>query len=136
MICWRLAAGGSSWSITSICLLWPSRIAPPKIDDQSKADRLSTLTERVGQRSRDGRVRSRTIMPAALAATLLASACSVGPDYKRPSLWSPLSWAGFGSHGRDDARSGRRASVSRRVSLPVERAPDPHWWDQFHDREL
>jgi NodT family efflux transporter outer membrane factor (OMF) lipoprotein len=75
-------------------------------------------------------------MPAVLATALLASACSVGPDYKRPSLWSPSSWAGFGSHGHPEARSGKGTGATRRASLPVESMPDPHWWDQFKDREL
>ena len=70
-------------------------------------------------------------MPAALAASLLASGCAVGPNYKQPSLWSPSSWIGL---GKRDAGAARHRLVA--ASIPDERPPDPRWWDQFHDREL
>ncbi len=90
-------------------------------------------------------MRRRTIKPALLApfrvpivAPLLAISasllcgCAVGPDYRRPSLWSPSSWIGVGPHeaGTAPPRGGRW------VSVPVETAAGPEWWNQFHDAEL
>ncbi|TLU73554.1 efflux transporter outer membrane subunit [Lichenicoccus roseus] len=73
-------------------------------------------------------------------ASLLLAGCSVGPDFKPPSLWSPTSW--FDGRPPDPAHlaaAGQRRSHGRPLrvaSVPVESPPDPHWWDQFGDPEL
>ncbi len=77
-------------------------------------------------------MRSRSIRAAALAASLLASGCSVGPDYKPPHLWSPLSWNGV----HHSAAPTLHARAVRRPSLPVDAPPDPSWWNLFGDPEL
>ncbi len=86
-------------------------------------------------------MRRRTIKPAApilfltpflaISASLL-SGCAVGPDYRQPSPWSPSSWIGVGHH---EARTAPPRGA-RRVSVPVDTAPSPDWWTQFHDAEL
>ena len=77
-------------------------------------------------------MRSRTILPALLA-SLAVSGCTLGPNYKQPSLWSPSSWSGFGRHQPVVAVAGRKPAST---STPVETPPDPQWWDQFKDAEL
>ena len=77
-------------------------------------------------------MRSKTILPALLA-SLAVSGCTLGPNYKQPSLWSPSSWSGFGRH-QPVAIAGGPKSASR--SMTVETPPDPQWWDQFKDTEL
>ena len=86
-------------------------------------------------------VRRRTIKPAALVAFLgpfltisasLVAGCAVGPDYRQRNPWSPASWIGVGHREARTAPS----RGARRVSVPVETAPDPRWWNQFHDAEL
>ena len=71
----------------------------------------------------------RSLRPAALACTLaaglLVAGCTVGPDFRQPSLWSPGSW--FAS---------RKAAPTRTVSAPVAEPLDPNWWSDFHDPEL
>lgn len=57
---------------------------------------------------------------AILLATTLLSACTVGPDYEKPSPWSPASW--FSSR--------KPATVA---SLPVNEPVDPDWWNIFKD---
>ncbi len=66
---------------------------------------------------------------AALGTALTISGCSVGPDFKRPSLWSPEAWL---PHARDHAGN-QPVSVA---SVVDPAPPDPHWWDAFHDPEL
>ena len=68
----------------------------------------------------------------ALAASLVASGCSVGPNYTRPQLWSPSSW--FGVPRQPPTVVSSRAR--RPVSVPVSTPPDPSWWNQFNDPEL
>ena len=65
-----------------------------------------------------------------LGAILLGSGCSVGPDFKRPSLWSPDSWL---PHGASEQAGTKAAPIA---SMPDPSPPDPHWWDVFHDPEL
>ena len=65
----------------------------------------------------------------ALGAALTAAGCSVGPDFKRPSLWSPEAWL---PHSGDHAGN-QPVSVT---SVVDPAPPDPHWWDVFHDPEL
>lgn len=74
-------------------------------------------------------------MVPALLACFILSGCAVGPDYKRPRLWSPSSWSGFGKHTPGASRTGGRAKLIVR-STAVESSPDPSWWDQFKDPEL
>ena len=71
-------------------------------------------------------------MLATLGAALVASGCTVGPNYTQPSLWSPSTWLGAGKQGSLQERKARSVVAS----VPIERAPDPRWWDQFNDREL
>ncbi len=70
-------------------------------------------------------------MTAALAASLLASGCSVGPNYKQPQLWSPARWFGVSPHPQE-----ARLSKARSSSIPVSAPPTPSWWNQFGDPEL
>ena len=107
---------------------------PLTIDDQGKADRLSTLTERVGQNQGNRGLRSRTIGSAALLASFLipglVAGCSVGPNYTPPHLFSPASWFGV---PRKQANATHRGAPE---SVPVAAEPSPRWWDQFGDKEL
>ena len=64
-----------------------------------------------------------------MGATLLGAGCTVGPDFKRPSLWSPGSWLSHASQQAGD----KAASVA---SMTDPSPPDPRWWDIFHDPEL
>jgi NodT family efflux transporter outer membrane factor (OMF) lipoprotein len=61
-------------------------------------------------------------MPVALA-TLVAG-CAVGPNFERPSPWSPASWFG------------RRTPKPDYASLPTNQPVDPEWWNNFHDPVL
>ncbi len=67
----------------------------------------------------------RLLRPAILAGMLLATGCTVGPDYQAPSLWSPASWFASGS-----------MPPARTASEPVAAPLDPDWWGEFHDPEL
>ena len=71
----------------------------------------------------------RTWRGAILAVIATLSGCSVGPDFKRPALWSPAAWL---PHARDKA--GDQPVTVASVVDPE--PPDPHWWDVFHDPEL
>ena len=64
-----------------------------------------------------------------LAAIAVLSGCSVGPDFKRPALWSPAAWL---PHAHD--RAGDQPVTV--ISVVDPEPPDPHWWDVFHDPEL
>ncbi len=56
---------------------------------------------------------------------LLLSACTVGPDFERPTpWWNPTSWNGAGHQ--------ETLSVSQPVAEPV----DPQWWKLFGDPQL
>ncbi len=60
---------------------------------------------------------------AALLATALLAGCTVGPDWKKPSMWSPGTW--FAGHAGG-------AAASQPTTEPV----DPAWWNILHDAEL
>ena len=60
---------------------------------------------------------------------LLSSGCTVGPDYKSPSLWSPSTWLG---HDRQTVGNREVLLASAVDASP----PDPSWWEVFHDPEL
>ncbi len=60
---------------------------------------------------------------------LLSASCTVGPDYRRPALWSPSGW-----FGHDHPAPGDRQAV---LASDVDTAsPDPDWWSVFNDPEL
>ena len=62
-----------------------------------------------------------TLGPAGLLAALLGAGCTVGPDFKRPTMASPAGWAA------------QPADVAgRTVQLPI----DVTWWRGFGDPEL
>jgi NodT family efflux transporter outer membrane factor (OMF) lipoprotein len=61
---------------------------------------------------------------AAIAALLLLSGCTVGPDFTPPDWLSPVSW--FSDRPKE------AAARSEPVSEPV----NPKWWNLFHDKEL
>jgi NodT family efflux transporter outer membrane factor (OMF) lipoprotein len=63
--------------------------------------------------------------PAALAASL--AACTVGPDFQKPtSWWNPTGWfSGAPKPPPHDV-----------ISQPVAEKIDPRWWEVFHDPEL
>ncbi len=63
-------------------------------------------------------------LPGALLAVLCG--CTVGPDFKRPSVWSPTSW--FASRPIVPA--------SYEASLPVAQPVDPAWWKLLGDDKL
>ncbi len=63
----------------------------------------------------------------ALLASTLLPGCTVGPSWKKQSMWSPASW--FSS----------QHSVSAQptpISTPVPEPIDPNWWNIFKDPEL
>ncbi|MGI4748094.1 MAG: efflux transporter outer membrane subunit [Janthinobacterium lividum] len=110
---------------------------------------MSTLTELVGQRcdrsGADGTgidaMASKSLLHARLGRILpglgfilVVSGCSVGPDFKQPSLWSPSSWLKHPADPAKVARAGNRPAI---VASDVDPSPpDPSWWDIFHDPEL
>jgi len=57
---------------------------------------------------------------------LLLCGCTVGPNFKSPSPWSPSSW--FGT----------RTPTPQKLetSMPVAEPVDPEWWKQFNDPAL
>lgn len=61
-----------------------------------------------------------------LALLLLVAGCTAGPDFERPSPWSPLSWF----------RTTRTAGTPAKISMPVAEPIDPEWWRVFHDPVL
>ncbi len=54
----------------------------------------------------------------------MLGACTVGPDFERPSPWSPASWFS------------RRTPEPSLASLPVAEPVDPEWWTVFADPVL
>jgi NodT family efflux transporter outer membrane factor (OMF) lipoprotein len=72
------------------------------------------------------RVRARLGLIAAL--TLLGG-CTVGPDFLKPSSWSPSQWFGFG--GEETTKSAAEPA-SQSVAEPL----PPEWWISFGDAEL
>jgi NodT family efflux transporter outer membrane factor (OMF) lipoprotein len=73
---------------------------------------------------RPAQARAALVLPGALLALLCG--CSVGPDFKRPSVWSPVSW--FASRPIVPA--------SYEASLPVAQPIDPAWWKLLGDDKL
>ena len=61
----------------------------------------------------------------ALGVGVVAAGCTVGPDFKRPSLWTPGSYT-----------AGRASSAAQEASLPVAEPVDPEWWAAFGDPVL
>ncbi len=58
-------------------------------------------------------------------AALLLAGCTVGPDFERPSLWSPASWF-----------STRPNPARLEASMPVAEPVDAEWWKNFNDPVL
>ncbi len=67
---------------------------------------------------------ARTATGLLLTATLGLGGCAVGPDFKKPSLFTPASW--FTTHPRP------AAPISVVTAAPL----DPAWWSVFNDPEL
>jgi NodT family efflux transporter outer membrane factor (OMF) lipoprotein len=61
-----------------------------------------------------------------LVALVFVSGCTVGPNFKSPSSWSPLSWF----------RSTRTERSTARISVPVAAPIDVAWWKVLRDPEL
>ena len=62
-----------------------------------------------------------------IAVLLALCGCTAGPDFERPSLWSPASWFG----PRHPALGARPT-----LSLPVAEPVDPEWWAALGDPVL
>ena len=58
-------------------------------------------------------------------AALLLAGCTVGPDFERPSLWSPASWF-----------NARPNPARLEASMPVAEPVDAEWWKNFNDPVL
>ena len=63
------------------------------------------------------------MLAAAVAAATPLGGCNLGPDFQRPSLWTPGSW--FASRPRPQPA----AAPSQVVAEPI----DPAWWQVFDD---
>jgi NodT family efflux transporter outer membrane factor (OMF) lipoprotein len=73
----------------------------------------------------------RSLFPlAASAATLLLAGCTVGPDFEKPSSWSPGHW--FDSTPDEKPVATDAAVPSRPVAEPIR----ADWWAVFADSEL
>ena len=73
--------------------------------------------------------RTRTAGACAIAAALLAgAACTVGPNYVRPSVPTP---GGF-----SDVADKTQAPLSQTSDAPPDEAQIAQWWRQFHDPML
>ncbi len=66
----------------------------------------------------------RAVLLAALLPLLPLAACTVGPDFQEPSVWSPGTWFA------------RRPPTPARLSLPTNEPIDPEWWRAFNDPVL
>jgi NodT family efflux transporter outer membrane factor (OMF) lipoprotein len=75
-------------------------------------------------------VRRNSLRLAMLSGTACLAACTVGPNWKAPHLWSPGSWF---SHDSEAAKPAKAAPVA---SQPVLQPVDPKWWNILHDAEL
>ena len=62
---------------------------------------------------------------AALVCSLLLAGCTVGPDFERPSPWSPASWF-----------RPAPTPAPTLASMPVAEPVDPTWWAVFNDPVL
>ncbi|GBQ24385.1 efflux transporter outer membrane subunit [Gluconacetobacter sacchari] len=67
---------------------------------------------------------------AIIGLSALAGGCAVGPDFHKPATWTPPHWAGPGSSPPTGPATG---PITSDIS---DAAPDPAWWDVFHDAEL
>ncbi|GBQ83992.1 secretion system type I outer membrane efflux pump lipoprotein NodT [Gluconacetobacter johannae DSM 13595] len=67
---------------------------------------------------------------AVVGLSVVATGCAVGPDFHKPAPWTPPHWTGPGE------LSATRAPKGPVTSDIVDTAPDPAWWDVFHDAEL
>ena len=65
---------------------------------------------------------------ATLILTLMLGACTVGPDWRRPAIWSPTAWSG--------TNEASRHAAPRHASTPVPEPIDAAWWKIFNDPEL
>lgn len=77
--------------------------------------------------------RLRHVLPV-LGVALAVSGCSVGPDFKQPSVWSPSGWLKHPADPAEVTRAVNRHAVA--VSDVSPAPPDPRWWDIFQDPEL
>ncbi|MBB2157245.1 efflux transporter outer membrane subunit [Gluconacetobacter diazotrophicus] len=67
--------------------------------------------------------------------SVLATGCAVGPDFHKPVAWAPPHWAG--QHWVGPAPGSSPGSSRPPVGSDIsDAAPDPAWWDVFHDPEL
>lgn len=66
-------------------------------------------------------------MRAAAFAVVLLGGCTVGPDFGRPSIWSPALW--FGTRRQADA-------CLLEASMPTAEPGDPEWQRAFRDPVL
>ena len=64
----------------------------------------------------------------AMAAGAMASACTVGPNYRRPDLPTPAAYQEVGGK--------KQAPLSQPLAAPVDEAQVQAWWKQFHDPVL
>ncbi len=67
---------------------------------------------------------------ATVVALLGAAGCTVGPDFQKPSLWSPASWFRASSPSAQEAA--RHDPTTAMVAAPA----NPAWWDAFRDPVL
>jgi NodT family efflux transporter outer membrane factor (OMF) lipoprotein len=74
---------------------------------------------------------SRSFLWAGLGALALSlGGCTVGPNFKAPSVFSPASW--FDWHGKPTEASRAAAHASLVVARPI----DTNWWNLFRDPTL
>ncbi|MGI4975643.1 MAG: efflux transporter outer membrane subunit, partial [Janthinobacterium lividum] len=94
--------------------------APASLPDGLAARARAGAHDSQARRSRSGTA----VLPGALLALLCG--CTVGPNFRQPSVWSPASWF-----------AGRPAApVSYEASLPVAQPIDPAWWRLLGDEKL
>ena len=63
---------------------------------------------------------------AALLLPALGAGCTVGPNWSKPSAWSPTHWF----------TAERKVPPPPSPSVPVPEKIDPNWWNLLHDTEL
>lgn len=92
----------------------------------------ASLPDALAAGTRAGARNSRARRPRAAAAALpgallaLLCGCTVGPNFRQPSVWSPASW--FAARPV--------APASYEASLPVAEPIDPAWWKLLGDEKL
>jgi len=57
--------------------------------------------------------------------TLASTGCAVGPDFHKPSSWTPPAWQPLGT-----------VDANPNHSIPVDLQAAAAWWDEFHDATL